>query len=358
MSMDSLRRFYSGKRVWISGHSGFKGSWISFWLFLMGAKVGGYSLPPEQERPALFNLLDLSRKIEDSVFGDIRDAKAVKSHMLSFAPEIVIHMAAQPLVRRSYKDPLETYATNVLGTAHVLDAARYVDSVKAIISVTTDKCYENLEWFWPYRETDQLGGHDPYSSSKACAEIVSSTWRRSFLQDQNKALATARAGNVIGGGDFSEDRIIPDFIEAIRKNTSLIMRSPLAVRPWQHVLDAVRGYLVLAQKLYIDGQAYAEAYNFSPEGQEGITVKQIIEVLIEKTGKGSFQVDEAQRNVHEATFLRLDPSKSRARLGWQVLLPIEPCLAFTAEWYEAYLRDRSVEAISTKQIEAFEKLIP
>ena len=356
MTGETLRKFYAGKRIWVSGHSGFKGSWMCFWLSLMGAKVAGYSLPPEEGRPSLFQLLDLAGKLERSTFGDIRDDHAVRGDMTAFAPDIVIHMAAQPLVRRSYREPLETYATNVLGTAHILDAVRSCDSVKAVVSVTTDKCYENLEWVWPYRETDALGGHDPYSSSKACAEIVTSAWRRSFLDEQKKAVATARAGNVIGGGDFSEDRIIPDFMETIPQGKPLIMRSPNAIRPWQHVLDAVRGYLMLGQKLYMEGTSYAEAFNFSPEGQATATVQKVIDVLIQKTGRGSYQIDQSKRNLHEATYLRLDSSKARMRLGWQVLLPLEKCLDYTAEWYEAYLNGASIGEITEKQIEAFVSL--
>lgn len=354
--MTVLKDFYAGKRVWVSGHTGFKGSWMCYWLSLMGAKAGGYALPPEKERPAMFDLLGLGAIMERSTLGDIRDAKAVREDMRAFAPHIVIHMAAQPLVRHSYREPLETYATNVLGTAHVLDAVRACDSVKAVLSVTTDKCYENLEWAWPYRETDALGGHDPYASSKACAEIVSSAYRRSFLQAQGKFLATARAGNVIGGGDFSEDRIIPDFMEAVRLNRPLVMRSPHSIRPWQHALDAVHGYLRLAQKLHAEGQPYAEAFNFSPEGQEAATVQDIIDLLIKKTGRGAYAVDEAKRDVHEATYLRLDSSKARARLGWRVLLPLESCLALTAEWYDAYLKGDDLKAVTQKQIETFERL--
>ncbi len=355
MKKTSLRDFYANKRIWLSGHSGFKGSWMAFWLTSMGAKVGGFSLPPEEGRPALFEILGLSRTIERSTLGDIRDERAVVADMVAFAPDIVIHMAAQPLVRRSYSQPLETYATNVLGTAHVLEAARACPSVRAVVSVTTDKCYENREWLWPYRENDALGGHDPYSSSKACAEIVSQAWRRSFLAEQKKNLATARAGNVIGGGDFSEDRIIPDLVRALEKNETLIVRSPGAIRPWQHVLEVVRGYLLLAQKLVEEGESFAEAFNFSPEGQPATTVQTIVEALIEKIGHGAYRIDEKQRNLHEASFLRLDSSKAAARLAWRVLLSQDACLDMTASWYAAWLEGQDMRAVTQAQLAAYER---
>jgi CDP-glucose 4,6-dehydratase len=351
-----LRNFYEGKRVWLSGHTGFKGSWMAFWLSQMGAKVGGYALPPEEGRPSFFRLLELEKKLERSTYRDIRDAQAVREDMQAFRPEMVVHMAAQPLVRRSYSEPLATYATNVMGTAHVLDATRTCPSVKAIVCVTTDKCYENDERLTPYNETDRLGGYDPYASSKACAEIVASSWRRAFLQEQNIVLATARAGNVIGGGDFSEDRIIPDFMESLRKRCPLIMRAPNAIRPWQHALDAVRGYLMLGQKLYEDGAAYAEAFNFSPDDRRTVTVRDIIDNLIGQTGQGSYRIEPAKDNPHEAACLRLDPNKAQSRLGWHTLLPLQTCLEFTAEWYGAYLEGRSIETITRQQIERFETL--
>ena len=356
MNTASLRHFYSNKRVWLTGHTGFKGGWLAYWLTLMGAKVGGYALAPEANRPSFFELLKLEDKIERSQIAHICDAEVLRAAMVDFRPDIVIHMAAQPLVRYSFRNPLETYATNVLGTANVLEATRYCDAAKAVVCITTDKCYENYEWVWPYRETDRLGGYDPYSSSKACAEIVAAAWRRSFFQEPKKALATARAGNVVGGGDFSEDRIIPDFIAALQRSETLVIRSPGAIRPWQHVLDALHGYLRLGQQLYEQGDAYAEAFNFSPDDSATFTVQQMIDILIRKTGKGSYTIDEAQRTVHEATFLRLDSHKARAKLQWKVLLPMEACLDFTAAWYDVYLRGASVEKITEEQIAAFEAL--
>lgn len=348
-AMDSLKSFYRNKRIWVTGHTGFKGSWLCLWLESLGAKVAGYALDPEAGRPSLYQMADLPKRMH-SIIADIRNAAAVQQTLSDWQPEIVFHLAAQPLVRRSYREPIETYNTNIMGTVHVLEAARNVDSVKAILNVTTDKCYENKEWFWPYRENDALGGDDPYSSSKAASEIVTAAYDRSFLRPMGKYVATARAGNVIGGGDFSEDRIIPDFIRAVKSAQPLSIRFPRSIRPWQHVLDAVHGYLLLGKKLYEDGPGFAEAFNFSPQGMPGIQVKAVIDGLIAYMGCGSYVIDADAPQLHEARLLQLDSSKAQARLNWQVLLDWEHTLALTAEWYAAWLEGKDMSAVTLKQI--------
>ncbi len=278
--------------------------------------------------------------------------------MTSFAPEVVFHLAAQPLVRRSYADPLGTYTTNVIGTAHVLESVRHTSSVRAVVSVTTDKCYENKEWVWPYRENDPLGGHDPYSSSKACAEIVSAAYRSSFFStDQagnaHVALATARAGNVIGGGDWSEDRLIPDLIRGFQSGQPVLIRRPLAIRPWQHVLEPVYGYMLLAERLLEDAAKFSSAYNFGPSNQDAWPVERIANYMADVWGDGAGWTRDAEPGVHEAGLLRLDASKARAELGWKPRLPLETALAWTVEWYRAFQEGTQMMEFTLNQIKAY-----
>ena len=270
--------FWNGKRVFLTGHTGFKGGWLSLWLAEMGAQVHGYALEPPT-KPSFFTTTGLARRMTASVISDIREAKALDQAMQTARPEVVFHLAAQPLVRHAYSNPVETYTVNVMGTVNLLEAVRCTPGVKAVVIITTDKCYENREWPWPYRENDSLGGIDPYSSSKACVELVTSTWRRSYLNTTGVYLASGRAGNVIGGGDWAADRLMPDFLRALDSGEPLVVRSPLATRPWQHVLEPLAGYLQLAEKLYSDGDAWTEAWNFGPDEADARTVQWIVETL-------------------------------------------------------------------------------
>jgi CDP-glucose 4,6-dehydratase len=284
---------------------------------------------------------------------DIRDFAAVKAHMDEFQPEIVIHMAAQPLVRHSYSQPVETYATNVMGTVHVLEAARQAGSVKAIVNITTDKCYENREWVWGYREDEPMGGHDPYSNSKGCAELVSSAYRKSFLKEAGIAMATARAGNVIGGGDWALDRLVPDILRALEKHESVLIRSPHAIRPWQHVLEPLSGYLLLAERLYIHGQLDAEGWNFGPHDEDARPVQWIVEHLCEHWGGGATWTLQPGDHPHEASFLKLDISKARQRLQWTPRWTLETALKHITEWHQAWLKGQDMRAVCLAQINQY-----
>ncbi len=314
---------------------------------MLGAKVVGVALAPSADRPNLFS----SAKIEDIVathYCDIRNYTEVESVFHQHRPEIVFHLAAQALVRKSYRDPRETFATNVLGTVHVLEAARNCDSVRSVVNVTTDKCYENREWAWGYRESDRLGGHDPYSASKACSELVTAAYRSSYFRDDRPLhVATARAGNVIGGGDWAEDRIVPDFVSSIRRGQALHLRNPGAVRPWQHVLDPLRGYLMLGEKLAEDGERFAEAWNFGPACESHVSVGEFAEGLAIAWGGGSVVANGSpeekspeenmhESNMHETNYLALDCSKSRRRLGWQPRLTLSGAIEMTAHWYRSF----------------------
>ncbi|WP_437565890.1 CDP-glucose 4,6-dehydratase [Sorangium sp. So ce542] len=331
--------FYAGRRVFVTGHTGFKGSWLTAWLRLLGAHVTGYALPPEGA-PSLFADARIGEGVT-SILGDICDEERLARAMAEARPEIVLHLAAQALVRRSYARPLETFATNVLGTARVLEAARRLPSVRVVVVVTTDKCYENHEWVWGYRETDALGGHDTYSASKACAELVASAYRRSFY-GREVALATARAGNVIGGGDWAEDRIVPDIVRSVAAGEPARIRHPRAVRPWQHVLDPLSGYLLLARRLWDDPAGYSGAWNFGPDDAEPTTVHRLAEAIVRALGRGSLDLAEPSdgERLHEAGALRLDCSKARSRLGWRPLLDTDRAIQLTSAWYARYLEDR------------------
>ena len=345
--------FWRGRRVFLTGHTGFKGGWLSLWLQQLGADVTGYALaPPEPE-----TLFDVARVAEgmDSQIGDVRDLPALSHALDAAAPEIVFHLAAQPLVRRGYQDPVETYGTNVMGTVHLLEAVRRARSVRAVVVVTSDKCYENREWVWGYRETDALGGRDPYSSSKACTELVCAAYRASFFTADGDgpataALATVRAGNVIGGGDRAADRLVPDTLAAFAASRAVRIRHPHAVRPWQHVLDPLAGYLRLARQLFEQGHPWAQAWNFGPDTHNVRTVKHIVERLAELWGPGSRWEADIAAHPQEATQLTLDSSRSRVDLGWQPRIDLEAALRMTVEWERARLAGSDMRLMTLKQI--------
>jgi CDP-glucose 4,6-dehydratase len=346
--------FWKGKKVFITGHTGFKGSWLSLWLQDMGAIVKGYSLEPNSN-PNLFTQAKVAQNME-SVIGDITNLKDISESMSAFNPEVLIHMAAQPLVRLSYQEPVLTYATNVMGTVNVLEAARKCSNLKAIVSVTTDKCYENKEWAWGYRENEPMGGHDPYSSSKGCAELVTAAYRKSFFNDTSPVfLASARAGNVIGGGDWAEDRLIPDILRAFEKNESVIVRNPLATRPWQHVLEPLSGYLVLAQHLYEDGCKYTEGWNFGPKDEDCKPVSWILDKMVTKWGNGvSWELDK-NNNPHEAGYLKLDCSKAAMQLNWHPKWNLEYTLESIINWHQNYLSGKNIQEQCLLEIAKYQK---
>ena len=347
------------RRVLLTGHTGFKGSWLALWLQQKGAEVCGLALAP----PTVTNLFQEAAIAQgmNSVIGDIRDTELVKRTFVEHRPEIVFHLAAQSLVRASYEDPIGTYSTNVMGTASILDAARSADSVRAIIVITTDKCYENQEWEWPYRETDRLGGYDPYSNSKACAELVISAYRNSFFNPANYdrhgvAIASVRAGNVIGGGDWAEDRLVPDIMRAFLAQRPVRIRNPRATRPWQHVLEPLRGYLRVAESLYEAGTTNAEAWNFGPEHSDAQPVEWIVRELAETWGEGAqWEIDGAE-HPHEARNLKLDWSKAQARLGWTPALHLKDALAMTASWYKLQSKQHNMREFTEEQIKSYEQL--
>ena len=350
--------FWSGKKVFVTGHTGFKGSWLCLWLQQLGAEVTGYALPPPTT-PSLFEVAHVAPGM-NSMIGDIRDVQALTSAMRDAAPEIVIHMAAQALVRQSYNAPLETYSTNVMGTVHLLEAVRNVPSVRAVVTVTSDKCYENREWIWGYREHEAMGGYDPYSSSKGCAELVVAAYRNSFFNPAHYdrhgvALASARAGNVIGGGDWAEDRLIPDILRAVSAGQPVVIRNPTAIRPWQHVLEPLAGYLQLAQKLYEDGIDYAEGWNFGPNDEDARPVQWIVEQITQQWGEGaSCQLDQADQ-PHEAHYLKLDCSKAKMRLDWQPRWNLAYTLQMIVAWQHAYLAKKDMRAKTLEQMSDFMK---
>jgi CDP-glucose 4,6-dehydratase len=343
--------FWRGRRVLLTGHTGFKGGWLSLWLQQLGAEVQGLALAP----PAGHSLFDAARVGDGmaSAIGDVRDLAFVGRTMAAFRPEIVIHMAAQPLVRLSYAEPVETYATNVMGTVHVLEAARRTPGVRVVVNVTTDKCYENREWPWGYREDEPMGGHDPYSNSKGCAELVSSAYRRSFFQQGGPALATARAGNVIGGGDWATDRLVPDVLRAFERSEPAVIRNPRSTRPWQHVLEPLSGYLVLAQRLWDDGKAFAEAWNLGPRDDDARPVQWIVERLAQRWGGDARWRLDGGEHPHEAHFLKLDISKARARLGWQPRWRLAEALGHVVGWHRAWLAGEDVRALCLRQIDQY-----
>ena len=347
--------FWRGKRVLVTGHTGFKGAWLGTWLERLGAEVFGLSLPAEGER-SLCGLIGLETRIAFR-HADIRDAGALRMAVTGFAPEIVLHLAAQSLVRRSYKDPAGTFATNVMGTVNLLEAVRATPSVRAVLIVTSDKCYENREWLWPYREADPLGGADPYSASKAGTELAAQAWRQSFFgADQPVAVATARAGNVIGGGDWAEDRLIPDCIAALAAGRPIEIRNPSATRPWQHVLDPLAGYLALAERLHEAGHAFARAWNFGPSTDDIRPVSTVADAVVARWGSGARWIATGGQGPHEAGLLAVDASLARARLGWAPRLPFDAALDWTVDWYRHEAAGASAAALVADQIAAYEAL--
>lgn len=349
--------FWSGKCVFLTGHTGFKGSWASLWLQAMGAKVTGFALPPDTT-PNLFEVARVAQEM-DSHIGDIRDYESLTAALHKAQPEIVIHMAAQALVRYSYAHPMETYAVNVMGTVHLLEAVRQCPSVRAVVVVTSDKCYENKEWYWGYREDEPMGGYDPYSNSKGCAELVVSSYRRSFFNPgkydaHGVALASARAGNVIGGGDWALDRLIPDFIRAISQGDAVKIRSPQAVRPWQHVLEPLSGYLTLAERLYQKGSEFCEGWNFGPADTDVRSVQWLVERITQHWGDGASWTLEKEPQPHEAHYLKLDCSKARARLGWHPRWNLETTIDRIIDWHKAQLASDDMHAVCLQQISEYQ----
>lgn len=347
------RDFWQNKNVFLTGHTGFKGGWLALWLTNRGAKVYGYALAPPTD-PALFHVCNIQSKISNHTQGDIRDGNALLCAMQASQADIVFHLAAQPLVRYSYQEPLETYATNVMGTVNLLEAARKTPSVKAVVNITTDKCYENREWVWPYRENEALGGYDPYSSSKACAELVTAAYRYSFLQAKNIQIASARAGNVIGGGDWAQDRLIPDFLRSIDAKQPLTIRSPNATRPWQHVLEPLAGYMNLAEKLFEHGAEFAEAWNFGPDEADARPVQWIVEHLCQRIPGATWRREQAIQ-PHEAHLLRLDSSKAKSQLNWLPRWSLTTALCRTLDWHLAWKQGADMAKICLEQIHCYEQ---
>lgn len=341
--------FWKGKKVYLTGHTGFKGSWLSLWLQMMGVNLKGYSLAPNTT-PNLFMKAGVSKNMESEI-GDIRDLSRISKSIQDFNPDILIHMAAQPLVRLSYKEPVETFSTNVMGTVNVLEAARKCPNLKSIVSVTTDKCYENKEWDWAYRESEPMGGQDPYSSSKGCAELVTYAYKQSFFNTiESASLASARAGNVIGGGDWADDRLIPDILKAFERSEPVIIRNPLSTRPWQHVLEPLSAYLVLAEHLYIYGDQFAEGWNFGPKDDDCKPVSWILDKMVNKWGNGASWNLDNNNNPHEAKFLKLDCSKAANRLKWQPKWNLEYSLGLIMNWHQNYLSNGDIKEECLKEI--------
>lgn len=348
--------FWQGKRVLVTGHTGFKGAWLSLCLQRMGAQVAGFALAPRTPE----DLFEVARigDCMSSELGDIRDVEHIREAVRRFQPDVVFHLAAQSLVRTSYREPVETYATNVMGTVHLLEAIRVTDSVRVVVCVTSDKCYENREWVWGYREDDPMGGHDPYSSSKGCTELVVSAYRRSFFapdpdERPDVILASARAGNVIGGGDWAEDRLVPDMMRAIFAAKPALIRNPGAVRPWQYVLDPLRGYLMLAEKLWVEGARFAGGWNFGPEAMDARPVSWMADRICELWADGAEWTGDGGQHPHEATYLRLDSSKARQLLGWNPRVDLATALDWCVEWYRGREKQQDVRKLAEAQIDRF-----
>ena len=345
--------FWHSKKVLVTGHTGFKGSWLSLWLQTMGADLCGIALPPPTE-PSLF----AQAKVADGMrhqLADVRDFEKIEKIFQSFQPDIVLHLAAQPLVRESYKAPIETYSTNVMGTVHVLEASRRTKSVRAVINVTTDKCYENREWVWGYRENEPIGGHDPYSSSKGCSELVSAAYRKSFFEDADIQVATARAGNVIGGGDWARDRLIPDIIKSIQENIPTKIRNPNAIRPWQHVLEPLSGYLLLAEGLYNKKDGMSGAWNFGPRDEDAQNVQWVANELSKKMGQSPIFLPDPKNHPHEANFLKLDISKAKNKLGWEPRWSLNTALDRIVDWNRSLNQKEDIRKKSVSQILEYNK---
>jgi len=349
---------WNGRRVFLTGHTGFKGGWLALWLAKAGAKISGYALAPSTE-PSLYALGGVAEAVMSSTIADLRDREALAQAMIAAEPEVIFHLAAQPLVRESYVDPVGTYATNVLGTVHVLDVARRLPNLKAVVVVTTDKCYENNEWVWGYRENDRLGGHDPYSNSKACSELVTDSFRNSFFKVRSGSalVASARAGNVIGGGDWSKDRLVPDILRGcFSVEGKVVLRNPNAVRPWQHVLEPLSGYILLAEKLIGETAGLDESWNFGPPTEDVRPVIDVAKAVVNEIGVGKLVINQDPDAPHEANLLQLDCSKARSKLGWKPKLDFAATIALTAEWYAAWHRGEDMVAFSRSQISRYEDL--
>jgi CDP-glucose 4,6-dehydratase len=352
--------FWHGKRVLLTGHTGFKGSWLSLWLQALGAQVVGYALAPPTN-PSLFDVADVGQGMT-SILGDIRDLAQLQAVFAEHRPEIVIHMAAQPLVRYSYQNPVETYFTNVMGTVHLLEAVRNTPGVKAVVNITTDKCYENREWVWGYRENEPMGGFDPYSNSKGCAELVSAAYRSSFFNANNYAqhgvaTATVRAGNVIGGGDWAQDRLMPDILAAFEQGRTVEIRNPNAIRPWQHVMEPLRGYLTLAEQLFDHGPSFGEGWNFGPNDEDAKPVGWIVEQMAALWGlDAQWQIDTGE-HPHEAHYLKLDISKARSRLNWHPALRLKDALALIIDWSKQREAGANMRQLTLAQLQAYQALI-
>ena len=349
--------FWSGKRVLLTGHTGFKGSWLSLWLQSLGANVVGYALAPPTN-PSLFDVADVGKGME-SVLGDIRDLPKLKTVFDAHHPEIVIHMAAQPLVRYSYQNPVETYSTNVMGTVNLLEAVRHTPGVKAVVNITTDKCYENREWIWGYRENEPMGGFDPYSNSKGCAELVSAAYRSSFFNANNYAqhgiaTATVRAGNVIGGGDWAQDRLIPDILAAFEQGRKVDIRNPHAIRPWQHVMEPLRGYLTLAEQLFEHGPSFGEGWNFGPNDEDAKPVGWIVEQMAMRWGQDAQWQNDSGEHPHEAHYLKLDIAKARSRLNWHPALRLTDALALIVDWSRLRLAGADMREHTLRQLRGYQ----
>lgn len=350
------KKFWENRKVFITGHTGFKGSWLCLWLSLMGSKIVGYSLRPPT-KPSLFEICRIKDFVK-SINADVRDVKRLLKELREFNPEIVVHMAAQSLVRVSYREPLETYSTNIMGTVNLFEAIRKCKNVRAVINVTTDKCYENREWIWPYRENEPMGGYDPYSNSKACSELVTSSYINSFFNPQEYrshkvAIATARSGNVIGGGDWAPDRLIPDCIKSLLKKEIILIRNPQAIRPWQHVLEPLGGYLILAQKLYEQGPSFGGAWNFGPEDGDAKSVEWLVKKICALWGDGAKYRIDKKRHPHEAHYLKLDCSKAKHFLNWQPKWNIEKAVEKVVEWVKAYQKGGDMKKICISQIREY-----
>jgi CDP-glucose 4,6-dehydratase len=359
LDLEMNRAFWKDKEVLITGHTGFKGSWLSLWLQKLGANVLGYALSPPTQ-PSLFEVACVADGMT-SITGDVRDLEHLQAVIAEHRPEVIIHMAAQPLVRYSYEDPLETYSTNIMGTVNMLEAVRHSESVRAVVCITSDKCYEDQEWLWGYRENEPMGGRDPYSSSKGCAELVISAYRNSYFpaeeyQRHGVALASARAGNVIGGGDWARDRLVPDIMKAVMANRPVVIRNPQAIRPWQHVLEPLNGYLCLAEQLEVCGPEFAQGWNFGPNDEDARPVSWVVEHLTNLWGENArWELDSAQSSP-EATYLKLDCSKAKGLLGWSPKLSLPTALEWIVEWYRGYQQNQNMRQLTEVQIARHESL--